>query len=359
MAIVPIMLFSSQIAAAQDCGDYGGCEMVQLKVNGVVRDGVGTPITNATITGVTLQSDNVNAVEYYEHCGNRAHKTRTEDMSVSTSGSTNETGFYELLFIICADDKGDFGIDYEITIEAPGFQSQTIPDRLSDDDFDDEIDVTMVAQKGNTIVTPSSETISKGAVDCGDYTGCAMSVLKVRGYIRDESQNPITNAQVVAVETNRDGVNAIQFYNGCGDGFHEQSIEAMSTSDSNSFGADPGFYEVIFAVCRDDGKGLFPEWDADFSVTVTAPGFQMQSLPAEFDQDDDRDDRDFILVAGAGPTNTPTETPTMEAPTATPTETAVVGPPTALNPNADIDGSGRIDHADLLEVLKNWYHIVE
>lgn len=74
---------------------------------------------------------------------------------------------------------------------------------------------------------------------------------------------------------------------------------------------------------------------------------------ARFDESSGRQRLDFFLTAGADPAENLTLT---QSPTPIPTESAL---PTALNPDADIDGSGRIDQTDLLGVLNNWYRIIE
>ena len=99
-------------------------------------------------------------------------------------------------------------------------------------------------------------------------------------------------------------------------------------------------------------------FDADFDVCVAAPGYESKCVKSRFDENSNRHRLDIVLTAGSGPTETPTTTitPTQEMPTEVPTLTAIG---TALNPNADIDRSGRIDHAYLIEVMNNWFRNVE
>ena len=59
----------------------------------------------------------------------------------------------------------------------------------------------------------------------------------------------------------------------------------------------------------------------------------------------------LALVAVVGPTETPTPSPT-----ATLTEVTL---PTAINPNADVNDDGVINHKDLLILLENWLRVVQ
>ena len=338
------------------CGDYDGCDPVILKVRGTVGDMVGTPIVGAQITATENRRRNVNSIEFFNHCGEGLHRASEVTSGTSASAAGDNAGSYELLFVVCADDSNDFAADFDICVEASGLQSTCLTATFDGDDDRDEIVFNLPSSSKNPgpIGTELLDVKNLPEGDCGDYDDCSMTLLKVRGRVQDSGGAPIVNAEVTGVLTQSNDVNAVQFYSHCSDGFHSLNLEGISSSTSGS-SAEAGFYELLFAVCGEDNNDVLPdEFDADFEITASAPGFESQTTTASFDEEDDRDDRDFTLVGGVvQPTATPTESPT-----ATPT----VGPseiPTALNPAADVDGSGRIDHEDLLEVLNNWFRMVE
>jgi hypothetical protein len=336
------------------CADYTGCDPVILKVRGYVRNSGGTPITNAVVTGTENRRRDVNAIEFFDHCGLGLHSAVEAAAGISDTVSSNDPGFYELTFIVCAEDRGDFAADFDVCVTAPGFQGQCLVATFDNSDDRDDIDFTLL-QPGK-VETPGD--LAAGSANlkdtpvCGDYGGCKMVLLKVEGNIRTSGGTPIVNAVVTGTENGRDNVNAIQFYNHCGNRAHYLLAEQTSTSTSGSTDQN-GYYELLFSVCaEDDGGVLGNEFDADFDICVSAEGFQEQCLIATFDEDDDRETRDFNLDPVAGPT----ETPTVVGPTETPTP---MPRPTALDPNADVNNDGVIDSKDLLKVLENWYRIVQ
>ena len=331
------------------CGNYDGCDPVILKVRGTITDLGGVPITTAKITATENRRRDVSSIEFFEHCGNGLHLTQETTTASSLSSSSQDPGFYELLLIVCADDKGDFAADFDVCVEAPGFQSACLLAEFDNSDDREGLDFMLTpSPKGSDEETLEEKGLPAG--DCGGYDDCAMALLKVRGIVRDTNGTPISNAVVTGILNQSNDINAIQFYDHCSEGQHALRIEKTSVSQSGD-STQAGFYELLFSVCVEDNNDILPdEFDVDIDVCVTAPGFEGQCTVAGFDEEDDRDDRDFALVAVVGPTETPTPSPT-----ATLTEVTL---PTAINPNADVNDDGVINHKDLLILLENWLRVV-
>jgi hypothetical protein len=344
----PLLILSASVwSQPLPCGDYDDCDQVILKVRGIVRDSGGTPVDGAVVTGTENRRDEVGSIEFFEHCGSGLHTASGITSSTSLTGSNGEPGSYELLFIVCSQDLLDYAADFDICASAPGFTNACSVSEFDEGDDRDDLDLVLFPGKSS-----GEDSTEKGLPSgrCDSYDDCEMQLLKVRGFIRDGQGTAITNATVIGVMTSHSDINALQFYTHCGNGMHY--IQTVESSISNSGGsAEAGFYELQFAVCAEDN--FPPEFNLDVQVQVSAPGFEPQTVEATFDEDDDRDDRDFTLVGTTvDPTATPTSTPGMETPTMTPAATAA-------NPAADIDGSGRIDAEDLIILLENWYAIVE
>lgn len=334
------------------CGDFDGCDPVILKVRGIVRDNGGTPLPGILVQATENRRRDVNAIDFFTHCGGDLHEVNAAVESTAVSVESPTPGFYELLFVVCAQDRNDFAADFDVCISAPGYVPVCLLAAFDDNNRQETLDFNLVPTGKQNLMVPVAH-LEKGlpAGDCGNYGDCNMVLLKVRGTITDTSQNPINNAHVTSVLTGSNDIDAIQFYAHCGNGTHALQSEKISISDSGD-STTPGFYELLFAICGEDNNDVLPdEFDVDVQLTIEAPGFETQIVNASFDEESDRKDRDVSLVGGV----VPTPTSTQAVPTATPT---VGASPTALNPAADIDGSGLIDHKDLLEVLRNWYHIV-
>lgn len=348
----------STFAQGPVCGNYDGCDPVILKVRGVVRDNLGNPINGAVVTATENRRRDVGAVEFFNHCGEGLHLASLIQSGTSLSGTNFDPGSYEILFIVCAEDNNDFAADFDVCVSAPGFQDACLVATFDGDSDREGLDFDLLPT-GKSDLNEAAPAKGLPAGPCGAYDDCNMVLLKVRGFITAmEGGAPITNAVVTGTLTASNDINAIQFYAHCGNGTHNLKTETTSTSTSSS-SVQAGFYELLFAICGEDNNDVLPdEFDVDVDVLVSAPGFEDQLIPASFDEEDDRDDRDFALVAVTVPTETFTPIPT-ETFTPTPTQTQAVVLPTALNPNADVDGDGRIDHNDMLEVLNNWYRVVE
>ncbi len=347
-----ILALGSPIEGQMVCGDYGGCDLVILKVRGTITDGGGTPITTAVATGTENRLRNINVVEFFAYCEGDLHVAQMVASSTSLSSEIQNPGFYELLFIVCAEDKGDFAADFDVCIQAPGFEPACMVATFDDGDDREGLDFTLVPSPKISPVVGGSDEKGLPPGDCGDYDHCAMALLKVRGSVQDASGIALNNAEVTGVLTQIDNVNAIQFYEHCGDGRHTLHTKEVSLSGSGTSQED-GSFELLFSVCVEDSNDVLPdEFDVDLNICASAPGFQGQCLPVNFNEDDDRDDRTFMLVPIVGvPTATPTSSPTE-------TTTATVAP-TAENPAADINNDGVINHKDTLILLENWLRIVE
>ena len=335
------------------CGNYDGCEPEILTVRGIVRDNLGTPLDGVVVTGTENRRRDLGAVEFFTHCGNSLHIASNVESGTSLSGSNPNPGSYELLFIVCADDRNDFAADFDICIDTPGYASACIVTTFDQGDDSEDRDFSLEpSAKGG----PAAKVSEKGlpAGPCGSYDDCNMVLLKVRGNITAaDGGAPVTNAVVTGTLTSSDNINAIQFYSHCGNGTHSLQSDPASTSTSSS-STQSGFYELLYLVCVEDSNDVLPdEFSVNTEIRVTAEGFEEGTGMAGFNEEDDRADRNIMLVAATVPTATPTPSP-METPTPT-----MMSAPTALNPAADVDGSGRIDHEDLLEILENWYRVVQ
>lgn len=341
-------MFLSDFARSKPilCGDYGGCEQVILKVRGNVRDQGGLPVLGAAVIGTENRRRDVNAIEFFEHCGMGLHRAQDSESSTSTTTADPSQGFYELQFIVCADNPLDFAADFDVCVAADGFTPVCLVATFDAGDVRETLDFTLSGAK--QIVSDAPQLKGLPAGSCGDYDDCEMVLLKARGTISDTLGFPLSNATVTGSLVSAGNLGAVQFYSHCGDGFHgPRSVEiSESTSDSS---LNAGFYELQFAVCAEEGDIFGIEFTADFEIRVAAPGFQVAVVQASFDEGDDRDDRNVTLQPNLDPTPTPTMI--LEA---TPSPI-----PTALNANADVDGNGVIDHEDLLVVIANWYHVVQ
>ncbi|MCA9411811.1 MAG: hypothetical protein KC944_11425 [Candidatus Omnitrophica bacterium] len=331
----------------EGCEDYKGCEPVILKARGEVQDLQGNPIIGATVIGTENRRRDVNAIEFFEHCDEGFHLAREIASSTSTSGGPSNDGSFELLFIVCAQDRNDFAADFDVCVQAPGFQSACFIAEFDGGADRRNIQFNLVPSKDFDETSPLDSAKGAANVVCGDYKDCEMKILKVRGVVQDASGSPLTSALVTGVVNQSNHINAIQFYQHCNDGNHSVHTLQESVSDSGS-SQEPGSFELLFSVCVEDSNDILPDdFDVDLDICATAPGYEMECLPSNLNEDDDRDDRTFRLVPVSGG---PTETPT---PTVSPTPTGT-GLPVADNPKADVVEDGIINHKDVLEVLRNW-----
>lgn len=194
------------------------------------------------------------------------------------------------------------------------------------------------AQLAQTQIT----VVPKG--DCNDvYIG---------GFVLEEGSNiPIAGALVTATYRDDEGIDDIYYYNNTPEGAFFPSSDNASHCTTYADGS----IHLRIDVCNDD---FF--WEASFNVCVTVDGYTNACQTADFDDEDDSDDRNFFLVPNASstptltpePTSTPTLTATLEA---TPTLTMTpAGKPTAVHPELDIDQDGVIGPGDLLYLLQDW-----
>lgn len=210
-----------------------------------------------------------------------------------------------------------------------------------------------------------------------DKGGCRIETVLVFGIIRDAQTNQrVSGALVTGSLTSEDDVDRVFYYDHYTYGHCPYVHCENSAGQSRSRSLNDGYYELLFEVCIDD---FAYNWEAIFDICAQRNGYLTVCTSADFDPDDDEDERDIRLTpVGALPTATPTPTSTVTATatvtlTTTPTATSTISPtatvtstlgepteqPTAILPQLDVDGDGVIGPGDLLLLMRDWNRPVQ
>lgn len=207
-----------------------------------------------------------------------------------------------------------------------------------------------------------------------DKHGCGLWDVYVQGYVTTQNGYArVPGALIKGTLLNSDEIDFVYYfdhYSYLYPGFSYYIHYPNYTTESRAISDAFGFFQLRFDVCIDD----WGDWFANFTLCSEKQGFKNSCINASFNENDDFDERSFILEAEpiATPTPTPTQTstgtptPTVTAipsltPTATPTLPVIPTPtptlsgnPPANFPQLDVDQDGEIGPGDLLLLLNDW-----
>ncbi|MBK7495893.1 MAG: hypothetical protein IPI28_11045 [Candidatus Omnitrophica bacterium] len=198
--------------------------------------------------------------------------------------------------------------------------------------------------------------------------GCGLWDVYVQGYVTNKNGYArVPGALIRGTLLNSRDIDFVYYfdhYSYIYPGFSYYIHYPNYTNESRAISDAFGFYQLRFHVCTDD----WGDWSANFTLCSEKQGFKNSCIYASFNENDDFDERSFILEAEAVATPTPTPLPTTTvtptatvtatptlAPTATPTRTPThSGIPPASHPQLDVDQDGEIGPGDLLLLLNDW-----